>query len=196
MAKILLASQGLWGWLVGWLVGQSVIFVKGLYYTTMETMRFENHIQWRSLRSPPKAPWWTSAGVSTHVTLLTTVLSSLHGSVTRVVRTRKPVSAIRSHHHCTQDYEWLRAIGEGKAVPALWLSTTPWRRIGGVEIWLHAFFDLGTRWRWVVSFTPRPLYPQGKSPCYLLDRRMDGLQSRSVHGGEEKNSQPPPGIEP
>jgi hypothetical protein len=22
--------------------------------------------------------------------------------------------------------------------------------------------DLGTRWRWVVSFTPRPLYPQGK----------------------------------
>jgi hypothetical protein len=24
--------------------------------------------------------------------------------------------------------------------------------------------DLGSRWRWVISFTPRPLYPQGKSP--------------------------------
>jgi hypothetical protein len=24
--------------------------------------------------------------------------------------------------------------------------------------------DLGIRWRWVVSFTPRPLYSQGKSP--------------------------------
>jgi hypothetical protein len=24
--------------------------------------------------------------------------------------------------------------------------------------------DLGTGWKWVVSFTPRPLYPQGKSP--------------------------------
>jgi hypothetical protein len=24
--------------------------------------------------------------------------------------------------------------------------------------------DLGTRWRWAVSFTPRLLYPQGKSP--------------------------------
>jgi hypothetical protein len=24
--------------------------------------------------------------------------------------------------------------------------------------------DLGTRWRWVVSFTPRPLYSQGKEP--------------------------------
>jgi hypothetical protein len=28
-----------------------------------------------------------------------------------------------------------------------------------------------------------------------LDRRLDGPQSRSGHGGEEKNSQPPPGIE-
>jgi len=23
--------------------------------------------------------------------------------------------------------------------------------------------DLGTRWRWVVGFTPQPLYSQGKS---------------------------------
>jgi hypothetical protein len=35
----------------------------------------------------------------------------------------------------------------------------------------------------------RPLYPQGKSPWYLLDRRLDGPQSRSGRGGEEKNSQ-------
>jgi len=56
--------------------------------------------------------------------------------------------------------------------------------------------DVGTTWRWVVSFTPRPLYTQGKSPRYPLDRRLGGPQSRSGHGGEEKNSQPPPGIEP
>jgi hypothetical protein len=30
----------------------------------------------------------------------------------------------------------------------------------------------------VVSFTPRPLYPQGKSPYYPLDRRLGGHQSR------------------
>jgi hypothetical protein len=24
--------------------------------------------------------------------------------------------------------------------------------------------DLSTRWRWVVSFTPRPLYPRGREP--------------------------------
>jgi hypothetical protein len=47
----------------------------------------------------------------------------------------------------------------------------------------------------VVRFTPRPLYPQGKSPWYPLDRRLGGLQSRSGHGVEEKNSQSPPGIE-
>jgi hypothetical protein len=53
--------------------------------------------------------------------------------------------------------------------------------------------DLGTRWRWVVSFTPRPLYPQGKSPYNLLDRRLGGPLSRSGRDGEEKNSQPPSG---
>jgi hypothetical protein len=56
--------------------------------------------------------------------------------------------------------------------------------------------DLGTRWRWVVSFTPRPLYPQGKSPWHTLDRKLGGPQSRSGRGGEEKNSQPTPGIKP
>jgi len=30
---------------------------------------------------------------------------------------------------------------------------------------------------WVVRFTPRPLYPQGKSPWYSLDKRLGGLYS-------------------
>jgi hypothetical protein len=41
--------------------------------------------------------------------------------------------------------------------------------------------DLGTSWRWVVSFTPRPLYPR-----YPLDRRQGGPYSRSGRRGEEK----------
>jgi len=48
----------------------------------------------------------------------------------------------------------------------------------------------------LVIFMPRPLYPQGKSPWYPLDRKLVGLQSRSGSGGEERNTQPPPGIEP
>jgi len=53
----------------------------------------------------------------------------------------------------------------------------------------------------VVSSTPQPLYPQGKSPYYPVDRRLGGPQSCSGHGGKEKNSQPllgpkPPIIQP
>jgi hypothetical protein len=59
-----------------------------------------------------------------------------------------------------------------------------------------SILDLGTRWRWVVRFTPQPLYPQGKYPWYALDRRLSGTQSRSGCGGEEKNSQLLPGLEP
>jgi hypothetical protein len=56
--------------------------------------------------------------------------------------------------------------------------------------------DLGVRWGWVVSFTPRQIYPQEKKLRYPLDRRLCGSQSRSGRGGEEKISHPLPGIEP
>jgi hypothetical protein len=42
----------------------------------------------------------------------------------------------------------------------------------------------------------RPLYPQGKSPCYPLDTRQGGPQSRSGCVGEERNSQRFPELEP
>jgi hypothetical protein len=35
-----------------------------------------------------------------------------------------------------------------------------------------------------------------KNPLYPLDRMLGGPQGRSGHGGEDKNSQPLPGIEP
>jgi hypothetical protein len=81
-----------------------------------------------------------------------------------------------------------------------------------LSLWLTAHHTMKTYWGsgciaphilwprhqmgWVVSFTPRPLYPQEKSTWYPLDRRLGGLRSPSGRGGEEKNSQPPPGIEP
>jgi hypothetical protein len=68
---------------------------------------------------------------------------------------------------------------KGKIVAVLnELSTRPRRRMGSWRIDPY-FLDLGTSWRWVVSFVPRPLYPQGKSPRYSLDRRLGGSQSRS-----------------
>jgi hypothetical protein len=87
--------------------------------------------------------------------------------------------------------------GKGKGKVALCFTKHHAMKIywgnGGIA---PRIIDLGTRWRWVVSFTPRPLYPQGKNPWYPLNRRLGGPQSRFGHCGEEKNSQPPPGIEP
>jgi hypothetical protein len=40
----------------------------------------------------------------------------------------------------------------------------------------------------MVSFMPQPLYPQGKSPQYPLDRRLGGPQSQSGHSGKEKKN--------
>ena len=37
---------------------------------------------------------------------------------------------------------------------------------GGVEVWFNAFLAIGTRLRWVVSFTPQPLYHKGRSRLY------------------------------
>jgi len=55
--------------------------------------------------------------------------------------------------------------------------------------------NLGTRWRLVVNFAPRLLY-SGKEPWYLLDRRLDGLQSRSGSFGEQKGLLSVPEFEP
>jgi hypothetical protein len=51
-----------------------------------------------------------------------------------------------------------------------------------------------TTWWWVVSFTPRPLYPKGKITRYQSDRRLGWPQSRSECCGEK--SLPLSGSEP
>jgi hypothetical protein len=60
----------------------------------------------------------------------------------------------------------------------------------GMKVQLHTFFDLGTRWRWVISFTHQPLYPQRKSPG------THWIVGWVGPGVEEKNSQHPSGFEP
>jgi hypothetical protein len=48
------------------------------------------------------------------------------------------------------------------------------------------FLDIGTSWRWVVNFTPRPLYPRGRSPQHPLDMRLGEPQNRCGRRGEKK----------
>jgi hypothetical protein len=49
--------------------------------------------------------------------------------------------------------------------------------------------------QWSAS-RPAHFTPSERSPWCPLDRRLGGPQSRPERGGEEKNSQPPPGIGP
>jgi hypothetical protein len=53
--------------------------------------------------------------------------------------------------------------------------------------YISTILDLGTRWRQVVSFMPRPLYPWGNCHQCPLDRRLDRPQSQSWCYGEEKH---------
>jgi hypothetical protein len=47
----------------------------------------------------------------------------------------------------------------------------------------------------MVSFTPQPLYSQGKSPYYQLDWTLVGPQSRRERCGNKKKNLYLPGIE-
>jgi hypothetical protein len=38
----------------------------------------------------------------------------------------------------------------------------PWRHMGGEEVQLLLILNLGTRWGWVVSITPRPRFTPGE----------------------------------
>jgi hypothetical protein len=47
--------------------------------------------------------------------------------------------------------------------------------------------NLGTRWRWVVSFTPRLFYTKVRAHRTLGDKRLGRPQIRSGRCGEERN---------
>jgi hypothetical protein len=55
-------------------------------------------------------------------------------------------------------YQRLQYAHKGKVVPV-----TQWRGMGSVGI-ASCILNLGSRWKWVVSSAPRPLYHRSKSP--------------------------------
>jgi hypothetical protein len=70
--------------------------------------------------------------------------------------------------------------GKGKVVSVLFWAPRHEGILGSGCI-APRMLDLGTRRRWLVSFTPRSLYSLTKSPWYPLNRRLGGPQSRSTH---------------
>jgi hypothetical protein len=49
--------------------------------------------------------------------------------------------------------------------------------------------NLGTRWRWVVSFKLLPLYLQEKSPGYSFNRRLEGEKCLFLLPGRESQTE-------
>jgi hypothetical protein len=60
---------------------------------------------------------------------------------------------------------------------------------------LHTL-NLSTRWSSEVSFMPWPFHRSGKSPWYLLDRKLSVPKNCSGDCWEKKDILPPPGIKP
>jgi hypothetical protein len=80
---------------------------------------------------------------------------------------------------------------KGKVAPVFFeLITMPLKAYWGIEGIAPHILDLDTRWRWVVSFTPR------ERPWYPSDRKLGGPENRSGRGGAERNSHPLPGRGP
>jgi hypothetical protein len=63
---------------------------------------------------------------------------------------------------------WFRGALASKTICACLIKLklshyTPRRRLEGEEVWLLLILDLGTRWWWVVSVLPLPLFTPGES---------------------------------
>jgi hypothetical protein len=90
-------------------------------------------------------------------------------------------------HYCVHKSPPPVLKGKGKIIPVLFSTEhhamKAYWRSGGIS---PLILNLGTRCWWVVSFTPQPLYPQGKRRWYPLDRRLGGPQSRCGCCGKSK----------
>jgi hypothetical protein len=72
---------------------------------------------------------------------------------------------------------------------AIAAQRTPWnvRGSGGIA---PRILNRGTNWRWVTSFTPRPLYARWKLPHCPLCRRLGGPRAVLDAMGGRKNPTP------
>jgi hypothetical protein len=79
---------------------------------------------------------------------------------------------------------WIVKVKLSLCLPKHHAMKTYWGR-GGIA----PRINLETRWRWVVSFTPWPLYPRRKNTRYPLDTRLGVPQStnyKAVVGGRSE----------
>jgi hypothetical protein len=102
----------------------------------------------------------------------------------------------------SENSEDLEVDGKGKVVPVFNQAPRHEGVLGSGGI-APCILDLGTRWRWVVSFTPRSLYPQGKSLWCPLDRGwvgpravLDAVVKRKIPSPRQESNPRTPIVQP
>jgi hypothetical protein len=95
--------------------------------------------------------------------------------------------------------------GKSKVVPTLFLSlsTTPWRRIGGVVVYCHSFFDRVTRWGEWSALNLYSLTPRGRAPgtywiggCVDPRAVMDAVVKRKIPSSCRESNPRTPIVQP
>jgi hypothetical protein len=96
-----------------------------------------------------------------------------------------------NEEHDVEKGQCLSIVTSGLAKSRLFLQLTKYA-LNHENIWgSRRIPDLGNSCRWVIGFTPRPLYHR-----YPLDRKLGGHQNRSLHCELQKHQMPLPRIEP
>jgi hypothetical protein len=88
----------------------------------------------------------------------------------------------------------LFVIENDKKVKVKVSLSMPVRHIGKQRYIAQRILNVGCRYRYVVSRTPRPPYLR-KEPWCQLNRELGGTHSQSRRLGEEKNALPLPGFD-
>ena len=114
-------------------------------------------------------------------------------------------SLLQLQQNCTELVCWASLFGAERPVMegALW---SVWQNVS-IRMYRRAYrgnggiaprsLKLGTSWRWLVTMTPRPLYPWRKRFLYPLNRRRVGEPQRRCRTfGEQINLFYVPGLEP
>jgi hypothetical protein len=114
------------------------------------------------------------------VTLFSTVLFSY--LVNDIIWTYGCIARKPLHYFSIPRRFWQGVLNIGKAsVNVKSVTIIPQRRLR----WIPRIPNIGTRWRWLVSFTLRSFYIRGKSSWFSLDRRL-GSYNRYGHDVEKR----------
>ena len=109
----------------------------------------------------------------------------------------KGISMLLYNCHCMFNMWYIPAVYSAycRSVKCKVVPGHALKGCGGSRDIIPLILDLGTRWRWVVKFTPRPLCPPKQTPVSHWTGGWIGPRAGLGDFGEEKNLLPLPDFE-